>query len=107
MRDPTIYSETPAVASTPTKSNYRDLSKSVNRLEKQVARSEQEVAALEDRIQQRSVQLADPKLYQDFARWNELHQEQDLWKHALEVLTNKWSDLSSQLESMKQQLAGC
>ena len=86
------------------KPNFRDLSKSIQRLEKQVARAEEEISTLEGRVEQRSTQLADPQLYQDFTRWNELHQEQETWKRELNVLTNKWTDLSSQLESMKQQL---
>ncbi|MDA0737648.1 MAG: ABC-F family ATP-binding cassette domain-containing protein [Nitrospirae bacterium] len=84
--------------------NRRDLSKSITRLEKQVARAEEEIAELEGQVQSRAAELAAPELYKDFPRWNDLHQEHERWKHDLEVLTNKWSDLSSQLESKKGQM---
>ena len=44
------------------------------------------------------------KLIGEFARWNALHQEHEQWKRDLNVLTDKWSDLSSQLETQKQQM---
>jgi ATP-binding cassette subfamily F protein 3 len=83
----------------------RELTKSQARLEKQVSRAEAEVAEMEAQIKSRDLQLADPALYEDFARWNELHQEQDRWKKDLERLTAKWSDLSDELESVKKKLA--
>ena len=83
------------------KLNRRDITKSMNRLEKQVAHAEQEIGVLEEQIKVRGTELATPELYQDFPRWNELHLEHEQWKHALEILANKWSDLSSQLESKK------
>ena len=86
------------------KFNRRDITKSINRLEKQVTRAEEEIADLEERIKTRAAELAAPELYQDFARWNELHQEHEQWKRDLNVLTDKWSDLSSQLETQKQQM---
>jgi len=86
------------------KPNRRDMTKAVNRLEKQVARAEEEIADLEEQIKTRATELAAPELYQDFARWNELHQEHERWKHDLERLTDKWSDLSAQLESKKQEM---
>src|SRR5262245_61209020 len=61
--------------------NRRDLVKSRDRLEKQVARAEAEIAGMESRIKSRDQELADPVLYQNFSRWNELHQEQEKWKH--------------------------
>ncbi len=86
------------------KLNRRDITKSINRLEKQVSRTEQEIEILEKHIKARGVELAKPELYQDFSRWNELHLEHERWKNDLEILTNKWSDLSSQLESKKQEM---
>ena len=86
------------------KLNRRDITKSISRLEKQVARAEQEIEALEEQIKARGTELATPELYQDFPRWNELHLEHERWKHDLEILANKWSDLSSQLESKKQEM---
>ena len=86
------------------KLNRRDITKSMNRLEKQVAHAEQEIGVLEEQIKARGTELAAPELYQDFPRWNELHLEHEQWKHALEILANKWSDLSSQLESKKQEM---
>ncbi len=83
----------------------RELTKSQARLEKQVARAEAEVAELEANIKSRDLELADPNLYQDFARWNDLHQEQDRWKKDLERLTAKWSNLSDELEEVKKKLA--
>jgi len=82
----------------------RDLAKSQARIEKQVARLEQEIAELEARVKTRDQELADPVLYQDFARWHELHQEQDRWKKDLDVLTSRWGDLSHQLEEIKRKL---
>jgi len=87
------------------KINRRDITKSINRLEKQVTRAEEEIADLEEQIKTRAVELAVPDLYQDFARWNALHQEHEQWKRNLNILTDKWSDISSQLESQKQQMA--
>ncbi|MDT7042223.1 ABC-F family ATP-binding cassette domain-containing protein [Candidatus Nitronereus thalassa] len=84
--------------------NRRDLTKSINRLERQVAQAEEEIAGLEEQINERATELAAPDLYKDFARWNDLHQEHERWKHNLEIMTNKWSDLSSQLEIKKQQM---
>lgn len=84
----------------------RELSKSRNRLEKQVARAEAEIAELEARVKQRDQELADPVLYQDFARWHELHREQEGWKQELERLTSRWAELSQELEATKKQLAG-
>ncbi|MBM4132503.1 MAG: ABC-F family ATP-binding cassette domain-containing protein [Nitrospira sp.] len=83
----------------------RELTKSQTRLEKQVARAEAEVAELEANIKSRDLELADPELYKDFARWNDLHQEQDRWKKDLERLTAKWSNLSDELENVKKKLA--
>jgi ATP-binding cassette subfamily F protein 3 len=40
----------------------------------------------------------------EFARWHELHQEQDRWKKDLDVLTSRWGDLSHQLEEIKRKL---
>ena len=95
-----------ATASLPTKKpTRRDMTKTINRLEKQVARSEEEITALEDRIKARAEELATPKLYQDFPRWNELHQEHERWKEELDVLTNQWSALSTELADLKDQLA--
>ncbi len=43
-----------------------------------------------------------PGLYQDFSRWNTLYQEQGDWKKELDILTNRWSELSTHLEELKQ-----
>jgi len=83
----------------------RELTKSQARLEKQVARAEAEVAEVEARIKSRDQELADPALYQEFGRWNELHQEQERWKKDLERLTAKWSNLTDELEEVKKKLA--
>jgi ATP-binding cassette subfamily F protein 3 len=82
----------------------RELVKSKDRLEKQVARAESEIAAFEAKIKSRDQALADPALYQDFSRWNGLHKEQEEWKKDLDRLTSRWSDLSQELESVKQKL---
>ena len=87
---------------TPTR---RDMTKTINRLEKQVARSEEDITALEDRIKARTEELATPELYRDFPRWNELHQEHERWKEELDALTNRWSALSIELAELKDQLA--
>src|SRR5437773_1154334 len=83
----------------------RELSKTQARLEKQVVRVEAEIASMESRIRDRDQQLADPTLYQDFARWHDLHLEQARWKKDLERLTGRWEDLSHELEGVKQKLA--
>jgi len=83
----------------------RDLNKTQARLEKQVARAEAEIAEQETKIKVRDQVLADPALYQEFAKWNGLHQEQDMWKKDLERLTARWESLSSELAEVKQKLA--
>src|SRR5215467_3612202 len=83
----------------------RDLNKTQARLEKQVARAEAEIAEQESRIKERDQVLADPALYQEFAKWNGLHQEQDVWKKDLERLTARWESLSSELAEVRQKLA--
>jgi len=83
----------------------RELSKSEARLQKQVERLEGEIASLESRIKSRDLELADPVLYQDFGRWHELHLEQDRWRKELERMTARWSDLSQELEGVRQKLA--
>lgn len=83
----------------------RELTKTQARLEKQVARAESEIAALETRIKSRDQELADPQLYQDFSRWNELHLEQDQWKRELDRMTARWESLSGELEEVRQKLA--
>lgn len=83
----------------------RDLNKTQARLEKQVARAEAEIAEHETKIKERDQMLSDPALYQEFAKWNGLHQEQDTWKKELERLTARWESLSSELVEVKQKLA--
>lgn len=82
----------------------RDLNKTQARLEKQVARAEGEIAEHEKKIKERDLQLADSSLYQDFAKWNGLHQEQELWKQELERLTARWESLSAELAEVKEKL---
>ncbi len=94
---------TTSVASPPAPSR-RDLSKSIARLEKQVVNIEKEIAALEEQIKARDVELADPETYQDYSRWNTLHQEREKWTRDLDRLTHKWGDLNTQLESQKSQI---
>jgi len=86
-------------------SDRRDLNKTQARLEKQVARAETEIAEHEMKIKERDQMLADPALYQEFSKWNGLHQEQDAWKKELERLTARWESLSSELAEVKQKLA--
>lgn len=80
----------------------RGHSKSLTQLEKQIARIEAEITQSETRIREREKELADPILYQDYARWIILHGEQEEWKQELERLTTRWSDLSTELETLKQ-----
>ncbi len=82
----------------------RELKKSQARLETQVARLETEIADVEARIRSRDQELADPDLYQDFGRWNELHLEQERWKHELERLTTRWGTLSQEVEAVRKRL---
>jgi ATP-binding cassette subfamily F protein 3 len=88
----------------PPQPNRRDLVKSRDRLEKQVARAEAESTELETRVKARDQELADPALYQDFSRWNDLHQEQEKWRKDLDRLTATWTDLSQELEEVKKKL---
>jgi ATP-binding cassette subfamily F protein 3 len=82
----------------------RDLNKTQARLEKQVARAEGEIADCEKKIKERDQMLADPALYEDFSKWNGLHQEQETWKQELERMTSRWESLSAELQDVKQKL---
>jgi ATP-binding cassette subfamily F protein 3 len=82
----------------------RDLSKTQARLEKQIARAEADIAASESKVKARDLELADPKLYEDFGKWNSLHQEQETWKRDLERMTARWASLSAELEEVKRKL---
>jgi ATP-binding cassette subfamily F protein 3 len=82
----------------------RDLAKTQARLEKQVTRAEADIADSETKVKARELELANPKLYEDFGRWNALHQEQQSWKRDLERLTSRWESLSAELEEVKQKL---
>ncbi|HET6892668.1 MAG TPA: ABC-F family ATP-binding cassette domain-containing protein, partial [Pyrinomonadaceae bacterium] len=82
----------------------RELSKTQTRLEKQVADAEVEIAEMESRIRNRDQELANPKLYQDYAQWHDLHLEQTRWKEELERLTVRWGNVSLELEEIKQRL---
>ncbi len=96
----TPITETPATGPT-----RRDLSKSIARLEKQVASAEKEITQLEEQIKARDVELAAPETYQDYSRWNTLHQEREKWSRELDRLTHKWGDLSAQLEQQQSQIS--
>ena len=85
-------------------SSRRELSKSVARLSKQVRNVEEAISNQEEMIRRRDQVLANPETYQDFARWHELHQEREEWKAALEQLTNRWADLSTEIERLQTQL---
>ena len=91
-----------APTSTPSR---RDLSKGIARLEKQVAKVEEDITQLEEQIRTRDVELAHPATYQDYSRWNTLHQEREKWTRDLDRLTHKWGDLSATLESQKSQIS--
>ena len=86
------------------KPNHRDLSKSLARLEKQVAKVEGEIAHWEGRIKERDVDLARPDTYQDYTRWTQLHNEREEWGKELDLLTHRWTTLSTELETLKSQL---
>ncbi len=94
----------PAAPQRPKHHERRELSKSQTRLEKHVSRTEGEISELEARIRARDQELADPDLYQEFARWNELHLDQERWKTELERLTARWADLSEELRDVKKKL---
>jgi ATP-binding cassette subfamily F protein 3 len=65
---------------------------------------EGDIAGLETRIKSRDQELADPQLYQDFSRWNELHMEQEQWRKELDRMTARWESLSGELEGVRQKL---
>ena len=94
----------PPAPTKPKGGERRELAKAESRLEKQVSRAEEEIAELETRIRTRDQELADPILYQEFARWNQLHLEQDRWKKDLEQLATRWESLSKELEGVRQKL---
>jgi ATP-binding cassette subfamily F protein 3 len=99
-----LAQQSPA-ASTPAGGNRRDMTKTQARLEKQIARLEAEIASLEEKVRARDAELADPALYQDFGKWNLLHQEQEGWKRDLDRMTARWESLSAELEDVKHKLA--
>ena len=100
-----ITNGTPTTTVTsPVAASRRDLSKTIARLDKQVAKMEEDIATLEEQIKVRDVELANPATYQDYARWNALHQEREQWTRDLDRLTQKWGDLSATLESQKAQI---
>jgi len=74
-------------------------------LEKQVGRAESEIAELEHKMKARDLELADSSLYNDFGKWNVLHQEHDGWKRDLERMTARWESLSAELEEVKHKLS--
>jgi len=55
-------------------------------------------------VKARDLELADPKLYEDFGKWNSLHQEQETWKRDLDRMTARWASLSAELEEVKRKL---
>ena len=89
----------------PSGGERRELNKTQARLEKQVSRAESEIAELEAKLKSREQQLADPVLYQDFPRWNELHMEQEQWKRDLERMNARWESLSAELVEVRGKLA--
>jgi ATP-binding cassette subfamily F protein 3 len=99
-------SATPPNGSQSQAARHRELSKTQTSLEKQVAGAEAEIMEMESRIRHRDQELADPALYQDYARWHHLHLEQTRWKAELERLTARWGNLSQELEEIKQRLGG-
>jgi len=101
---PPVLSPAPSGATGLKGGERRELTKSLARLEKQVTKTEADIAELESRIKTRDLELADPTLYQDFARWNALHNEQTGWKKDLDRLTARWGDLSHELEEIKKKL---
>ena len=60
---------------------------------------------LEEQIKARDVELAAPETYQDYSRWNTLHQEREKWTRDLDRLTHKWGDLTVQLEKQQSQIS--
>ena len=104
-REPVTNGGQTTLVASPTAPSRRDLSKSIARLEKQVANAEKEIAQLEEQIKARDVELAAPETYQDYSRWNTLHQEREKWSRDLDRLTHKWGDLSAQLESQKSKIS--
>src|SRR5574340_51338 len=82
----------------------RDLTKTQARLEKQVSRAEAEIATMETKVKAREQELADPAVYQEFSRWNDLQREQEGWKKELERLTARWESLSEELQGVREKL---
>ena len=63
------------------------------------------ISRLEEQIKVRDVELAAPETYQDYSRWNSLHQEREKWTRDLDRLTHKWADLTAQLEQQQSQIS--
>jgi len=51
------------------------------------------------------MKTADSTTYQNYSRWNALHQEREQWGRDLDRVTHKWGDLSAELESQKSQIS--
>lgn len=60
---------------------------------------------METKVKSRQQELADPALYQEFAKWNDLQREQEGWKKELERLTARWASLSEELQEVRDRLA--
>jgi ATP-binding cassette subfamily F protein 3 len=75
-------------------------------LEKQVAQLEERIGALEAEQKVRSVELADPTVYDDAARRNKLLSDYQSAQDKLDELNPRWEAAMAELEAARAQLAG-
>ena len=75
-------------------------------LEKQVAQLEDRIGALEAEQKARSAELADPTVYDEAARRNQLLSEYQAASDKLEELTARWEAAMAALEAAKAELGG-
>ena len=73
-------------------------------LEKTVAQLEERIGALEAEQKTRSVELADPTVYDDAARRNKLLSDYQAAADKLEELTARWERSMAELEAAKAEL---
>ncbi|EDM74171.1 ABC transporter, ATP-binding protein [Plesiocystis pacifica SIR-1] len=81
-------------------------SKRLKPLERKVAELESRIGELEDAQKQRSVELADPAVYDDEARRRELLDAYQKAAEKLEELNGRWEMTTLELEEVREELEG-
>ncbi len=109
-RDPGSSASARPVSEKDRKRAEAELRQQKSRLEgpikKEIAEIEARIAVLETEQKTQEAQLADPSVYDDFARARALTEAHQAGKAELETLYSKWEDAQSRLEQVAAQLAG-